>query len=360
MSTPVSPPNPASSVAAAWFGNARLEVVPPPPPGFSGSPLVKVRPRGAGTWFLLKAFGPGTARARAEWIHALLRHVASRGVTEVPLPLATPTGGTVVADAGGTLWEALPFVVGSATETPAPGQAAAALRCLARLHRAAATLPNAAPEVGPSPGVERRRALARELIGRPWRMRRATSASGGGTVAAAVAARWDRALGIFDTAGGGRAVTCLADVFVGGTPLQAVLRDVWYAHVLFDEAESDRVAGIVDAQAAGIDSPAVDIARLLGSWRQPGPEQAADLAAAWPDAIAAYESIRPLADAERGLVPLVHAASVLGGLDNWFRWTVEERRSFADPAAVLTRIDRLIERLPAALAWLACGRGNSV
>jgi len=38
------------------------------------------------------------------------------------------------------------------------------------------------------------------------------------------------------------------------------------------------------------------------------------------------------------------------GLDNWFRWTLEEQREFPDTQSVLARIDRLLEELERALA----------
>jgi hypothetical protein len=40
------------------------------------------------------------------------------------------------------------------------------------------------------------------------------------------------------------------------------------------------------------------------------------------------------------------------GLDNWFRWTLEEGRRFAAPGHVLGRIDRLSSQLPGALELL--------
>ena len=132
-----------------------------------------------------------------------------------------------------------------------------------------------------------------------------------------------------------------------------MLRDVWADHVIFAPGSAARVAGIVDLHAAGIDTPATDVARLAGSWRPPRRPHKVDPAAAWPEAVAAYEAVRPLSAAERAVVPFLDAAGVICGLDNWFRWTLEEGRSFPDEAAALARIDRLLDRLPAAVGWLA-------
>ena len=60
--------------------------------------------------------------------------------------------------------------------------------------------------------------------------------------------------------------------------------------------------------------------------------------------------MRPLDDRERRLVPFLHATAVVLGLDNWFRWTLDERRHFADPARVVARIDRLLAELEDAIA----------
>jgi hypothetical protein len=51
-------------------------------------------------------------------------------------------------------------------------------------------------------------------------------------------------------------------------------------------------------------------------------------------------------------VPWLHATGVVVGLDNWFRWTLEEGRRFAAPGHVLGRIDRLSSQLPGALELL--------
>lgn len=357
---PHPPPDSAVFPAAAWFGPGPLEIGTPPSPGFSGASLARVRPAGTAAWFLVKGFAPGTTRDRASAVHALVRHLASRGVAEVPVPVVTPAGETVVTDARGGHWELVPFVDGRATETPTPAQAAAAADALARLHVAAATLPDMPVRVGPSPGVVRRIAQARALAMRPWRARRGAVTTAACAFPAAVTARWDRAITLFAAAGGERAVLAVSEARPDDTLLQPVLRDVWHAHVLFAPGEPVRVAGIVDAHAAGTDSPAGDVARLLGSWRRGSGPSSADPTTDWPDALAAYGRRRHMPATELGLVPFLHAAGVLCGLDNWFRWTLEERRAFANPGAVLDRIDGLLERLPTALEALAGRRTSRV
>ena len=48
-------------------------------------------------------------------------------------------------------------------------------------------------------------------------------------------------------------------------------------------------------------------------------------------------------------MPWLDATAVILGLDNWFRWTLDEQRVFADPARVQGRIDRLLRRLKSAI-----------
>jgi Ser/Thr protein kinase RdoA (MazF antagonist) len=84
-------------------------------------------------------------------------------------------------------------------------------------------------------------------------------------------------------------------------PIQPCLRDVWREHVLFVE---DRVSGLIDPQAARRDSPAVDLARLLGSLC--GPDTAL-----WTEGLLAYCEIRPLSAIESALIPALDQSGCL-------------------------------------------------
>ena len=72
-------------------------------------------------------------------------------------------------------------------------------------------------------------------------------------------------------------------------PLQPCLRDARPEHFLF---EGDRVTGLVNFGAMGVDCVAGDLARLMGDWLDGDPSARAE-------ALAAYERIRPL-DRRRG------------------------------------------------------------
>jgi Ser/Thr protein kinase RdoA (MazF antagonist) len=72
----------------------------------------------------------------------------------------------------------------------------------------------------------------------------------------------------------------------------------------------------------------------------------------WESALDAYDRVRPLRADQRALVPWLAATAVVFGLDRWFRWVLDEQRSFAESALVEARIDRLLHQLPQAFDLL--------
>lgn len=341
----------AGPPVAAWLGSTACATTPLRSGGLSGAAVYEVRSGASRS--VLKAFAAGTPPARATWIHGLARHLRASGIAEAPEVMATPDGRTVVADHRGHLWELVRFVAGTATATPTAAEAAAALDALARMHRAAATFPGERLSRAPSPGLAHRIERARRLQADSWRERqdRLGRPSAEPGLAAALRERLAAAARVFAAADGARAIDRLAGLTAPSLPLQPVLRDVWAEHVLFAADMPPRVAGFIDFHAAGVDTPATDIARLLGSWQSPG--SGGRFLEVWAAALAAYDARRPLAPLERWAIPVLHAAGVVFGLDNWFRWVLDEGRTFSDPVAALRRADRLLEALPSALQALA-------
>jgi Ser/Thr protein kinase RdoA (MazF antagonist) len=340
-------------VCRAWFGGCEPTIRPLIGDGFSGASLVRVSPGDGAADVVLKSF-PVSARPRVEWVHALTRHLREAGCGEAPEVVATPSGATLVGSAG-WIWEAVRFVEGATTDAPDPSRAAAAAAALARLHVAAAPWPAAAPTRGIAPAMTRRIDHASRLLAAPWQapMDRPRA---GDALANEMVARLERAAAIAREAGLSAALRRVVATQPAPLPLQAVLRDVWSGHVLFADGEPARVAGIVDLHAASIDTPATDVARLLGSWRR---DPAISPGVAWPQALAAYEAIRPLAVEERRLVSWLEATGTILGLDNWFRWVLAEGRRFERPARVLERVDRLVAGMAGAIARLD-GHGHGV
>ena len=174
----------------------------------------------------------------------------------------------------------------------------------------------------------------------------------------ALDARVVKAIEICNACGGDACIARVATSRPARCVLQPVLRDVWYEHVLLANPHSDDVTAIIDLHAAGIESPAADLARLIGSWDSPGGGESLSLHERWPGAIAAYDRVRPLSDEDFERISFFHATGVVLGLDNWFRWTLEEHRAFPDEGRMLDRIDRLLAALPGVLALAGSAAGN--
>ncbi len=338
----------AELLARRWFPTGPIAVAALTAEGFSGSPLYRVETI-AGP-HVLKAYAAGTPLPRTHFVHAVMRHLRASGISEVPLLRVLPDDGSLTGDDTGQVWEMQGLIAGESIAQPAPAQARSALALLARVHLAAARLPENPPDVGLSPGIARRIEQARGMLTRPWaELHHNSAASCESDLAHVISSSLARASAVLDETDAAAIVAAVAALDPGPLRRQTVLRDVWAPHVLFAHRDSDRTVGLVDYHAAGLDTPATDLARLLGSWAV---EAGFSALASWEPAIDAYEALRPLRESERQLVPFLAASGVVFGLDNWFRWIFEQGRRFPDSAAVAARIDALAAALPAALALI--------
>jgi Ser/Thr protein kinase RdoA (MazF antagonist) len=404
------PPNPLAVLRTHWFpGLPALHVGPTLGGGFSGSTVVAVRDP-LGRALVLKSFSTGTTPTRAAFVHRLMTHLADRGLVFVPRLVPTvdaprrrepPSGQpssdaprTVATDDAGVLWELATHMPGSATTHPTLPHALAAMTTLASLHIAAERLPDHPPTIAPAPAHERRITAARRIVASPWHRllteeseetadRSAGHSRGGpgpysplspngplGTtdpLSAAVAARLAAVAPRLATPRVTRWLEAVATSQAVAVPLIPVIRDLRADHVLFttgagnspdphhlsDAATGPAVSGVVDFHAAAIDTPATDLARLLGDWESAeGCGACGGFLAEWGAATERYQATRRLSQKELGLIPWLAATGVVFGLDQWFRWILVEGRRFADAEEVVRRIDRLVERVGPALEWL--------
>jgi homoserine kinase type II len=161
------------------------------------------------------------------------------------------------------------------------------------------------------------------------------------------------------------AIASLAPLSDGQFPLQPCLRDIWHDHVLFT---GDEVTGMVDFGAVAIDTPATDIARLLGSlgtvpfspaqrgclpvqqFDQPetakrglSPSFPVD-ADTWSVGLAAYSSVCPLSADERHAVSALDSAGTILAGCNWIKWIYIEDRQFENRTQVNERFRRIVAR----------------
>jgi Ser/Thr protein kinase RdoA (MazF antagonist) len=330
----------------------------PPTTGFSGSPVWLLACQQTGPRYVLKQLPAAVPPAQIAWSHGLAFHLAAAELTQVPVPLplltsvdCAQTKGRFAVDAAGQYWQCLPFRPGRAIAIPTPSNALTAVTCLARLHQAAAGFRMAMSQprqtgwqrrisqltqlaheglAGPPAGVVRHSDTLSDASARLLRVRSEAAAFLATIDCQQLASRLD-----------GR--WCAGVV-------QPVLRDCWWAHLLFETtADDSRVTGIIDLDAAGIDTPAVDVARLLGSWQLEAADPSPPLAARWPQAVQRYVEIcRPAGDFPAD-IQVLHDTAVICGLDRWCRWLFSEGREFPDLQRVAARLEGLLRALPAAI-----------
>ena len=269
---------------------------------------------------------------RLQFIHDVLRHVHLRGVTEVPVPLRTRDGSTFVCD-GDCLWELAPWMPGTADyhRRPTRQRLAAAMRLLARFHRATASYAAQPKHHQPSPGLgQRLELLDRLLVGDAQQIAVAAQRD----VSPARRNRAEQVLEAFWKLAP-RLRPALLDAVQMRLTLQPCLRDIWHDHVLFSE---DRTTGLIDFGALREECVVGDVARLLGSLVRGD-------RGAWQSGLAAYCETRTLDGNQMYLLGVFHETTTLLSGMNWLRWIYLQNRTFDEPDRVFDRIDENMEQL---------------
>lgn len=292
---------------------------------------------GSQFWRFTTALGPvvahawpaeGPPRAVLEQIHAWLGEL--NRLSYIPVPLRAIDGGTL-QEAGGRLWEVVPWLPGvSAASLPIhESRVRLVFSTLASVHTALARHQQTAA----SPGLLARRAEVRALMNVGFmRFERAIEEQPGDPLTP-LARRWL-------TEAQARAAGVAQDLSLAvetPVPLQPCLRDARPDHFLF---EDDRLTGLIDFGAMGVESVAADLARLLAEWLG----GARDLP--WRTlALESYQERRPLGSAEARLIAVFDASSALLIGARWVGWHFLEHRRFDDPLAVGRGLARGLERL---------------
>jgi homoserine kinase type II len=278
---------------------------------------------------------------RLGFIHDVLAHAASRGITMLPLPVTTRDGKSFVQHAG-HLWELAPWMPGTADYERAPSTAKlrAAMTTLGEIHVALKDCPKAA--------TGHRGEAVVGLAGAPpsilRRLARLTELSNGGHQQLSPAIKNDHWPDLAPLArefvarlpdAVPKAIAQLTPLAHVELPLQPCLRDIWHDHVLFT---GDAVTGIVDFGAIDIDTPACDIARLLGSLVR-------DDTRDWRTGLAAYITVRRLSSDELLAVTAFDISGTILAGCNWIRWIYAERREFGNRAQVIDRFRQIIAQI---------------
>ena len=296
--------------------------------GFSGARLWRLD--GPAGPLCLRSWPTSMSSSRLDFIHHYAIHARAAGLAFVPRLFPSSGGATYVLHAG-RLWELQEWLSGISDylHRPSPAKLRAACIALAELH---ACWQAAAPkDAGPCPAVRRRLDAVREwreLIASGWRP---LSQAAAADPARSAAERAWRVLPYWI-----ETIPDLLKPWADRTwPLQPCLCDVWRDHVLFD---GDRVSGLVDFGAVKTDHPAVDVARLLGSF-------IGEDAEGWATGLTAYREVHPFTAEEEGLARALDVSGTVIGAATWLRWLYHEGREFEDRAAAGQRLEKLATRI---------------
>lgn len=290
---------------------------------------------GARLWKFATAQGPLVARAwppehpnrpTLAQIHGWLARASRLGF--IPVPIAGLDGGTIQGR-GGRLWEVTPWLLGRAdpSRPPAPLHLHLAFAGLAAFHR----IFDPPEQFAPSPGLRARLAEIDGLLGGEFDRFRDAIARAPGGEERDLASCW--LFAARDRAGPIR--TWLAPWADRVLPIGPRLRDARSDHFLFD---GDRLAGLVDFGAMGLESASADLARLMSEWLGDDPELRAL-------ARSAYQLVRPLAIAEDAAIGAFARSSKLLAGARWVRWGFVEARPFGNPDALAGGLQRSVEWL---------------
>jgi Ser/Thr protein kinase RdoA (MazF antagonist) len=309
---------------------------------FSGAKLWRVTHDAAD--YVLRQWPPSAGSARRiELLTQFQSHLAAAGLP-VPAPVPLRDGGWVYArfDAHGAVssWSMTSWLPGEANfwHDRRAAKLAAACEMLAHLHAAAAAFTpsdgESQPGVSVSPSMLRRIARLEALRAELCELHKIHFANVPAidrNLAVAIVAHLETVTpGVREQ---------LARWATQPLPLQWRLGDIWHDHVLFT---GDKVTGIIDFGAAGIDSSAGDIARLLGSLVGDDRER-------WQAGLAAYETERTLSPLEREAAAVFDASGTIAAAANWLAWLWPRSPADAPPIsnrpAALDRLRKLKERL---------------
>ena len=212
---------------------------------------------------------------------SLMKHLAMRGV-RCPAPMPDRTG-SLCSELEGKPAALVTRLAGQSVVEPTLPQCAAAGRALARMHLAATTF----EAIQPNPrGVD-------WWIATATRVRDAIDDSQRALLDEEVALQrstWARS--------------------TAGLPRSAIHADLFRDNALFDPAAPNELAGIIDFYFAGDDVWILDLAICVNDWCIDLDDGAFDRSklAAFVDA---YQTVRPIADAERDVLPLALRAGAL-------------------------------------------------
>jgi aminoglycoside phosphotransferase (APT) family kinase protein len=308
--------------------------------GWSGAKLWRFRAPHGG--LLLRAWPPhGPGREHIERVHHWLTLTTELGFVPVPI---RDRAGQSLQEWSGTLWEITPWLVGAADSSRPPGveHLRPAFTGLAAFHQCLAGEQVEAVSTGLR---HRHEEIIRLIRGGFHSLEIAINRQNEvGLPYSTLALAWlalARNVAPVLLEPLGRQLNRVIRV-------QPTLRDARPEHFLF---EGERLTGLVDFGAMGVESVAADLARLSGEWLD------GDLAGR-REALASYERVRPLDPAEARLIDVFETTTALLIGERWIRWHYVENRNFDDPQAVLNGLKRGLMRLDRLVRVLSGSRAS--
>lgn len=332
---------------------ARIRTLDRDSEGFSGAVVLRVvvqeTPQAPEMEYCLRGWPPGSLpRERLLGLHRLLEHVHQSGVAQVPVPLRNKFGTTIYAEAS-QFWQLEPWLPGVADFSAAPNDARLrnAMTVLAQWHDAASRFEPRESEAtwfksfaaANSPTVADRldrveRFQKQDVAKLRQLLQETTHLPPWGAEFGELVDLSRRILDLFSLSAE-RVAEGLSTYRNLRFRLHPCLRDVWHDHLLF---EGDTVTGLIDPSAARSETPATDLARLLGSLLGDDSER-------WEVAIAAYRSVRLLSDREAALARVIDQSTVLLSGLTWLERLFVHRLSYSNPPRVLDRLRQIALRL---------------
>jgi Ser/Thr protein kinase RdoA (MazF antagonist) len=345
-----------AQIVAAFCGSqrpARIRTIDRDSEGFSGAVVLRVVVEGTKlapeAEYCLRGWPPDSLqRDRLAGLHRLLEHIHRCGVKQVPVPLKSQFGTTLYTEAG-QFWQLEPWLPGQADFSSAPTDVRLqnSMTVLAQWHDAAARFEARSSEAewfkqvtsATSPTVEDRlvrihRFYTTDVAKMKKLVADATMLDGWNAEFLELKSLSRQILNFFVISAPhvGEELLSYRDMRLR---LHPCLRDVWHDHILF---EGDEVTGLIDPNAARCETPATDLARLLGSFLRDDDDR-------WEMAMAAYRSVRPLSDREAKLARVLdQSTTLLSGL-TWLERLFVHRENYSNPARVIARLRQITSRI---------------
>lgn len=267
----------------------------------------------------LKAWPTGTLAERVQRVHTWMKQAAH--LPFLPMVFTGISGLSTFVESE-CVWDCCLWQPGTHSDSPSPTEVEAACEAVAKLHGVWA----AESRRGACPGISNRLRILAE---------NEPLLSAGRVALPSVSPELDPLLRRVLTEVVRLAPMLRSALRLGSQTecaLHLCVRDLRAEHILF---KAEKVTGMIDFGATGIDSPAVDLARLLVDW---------------PDSVcatvlAAYRKFCPNFDVPDDLVRLLAASGAVCSALNWVARLTGQFRPASDLSAVIFRLSRLLHRI---------------